>query len=232
MRPYVAPYERLGRYFVAYQAQLNINLAADDCSRRHLYDNLSTLTLGFSALPKWLQDRMLAEYADYVVSNLLVWVRGKSLCSLWSKLLKKERVLFSLLTHKYFHFGYSSATQSYTSITFPRYAPKISFQKLTIRAEQDNILTHSLKYYGLDDARQCMQKVCEVAGLLGRDEDDVECVLFRDAVSRDLFETLLPKMRSLEAQGGTGRAACNTWISTLGVLLTSKERETYGIASE
>ncbi len=78
-----------------------------------------------------------------------------------------------------------------------------------------------------------MQIVCEVAGTLGRDEDEVECgVLSRDIVSRNLFETLLPKMRSLQAQGGTGGAVCNAWMLTLGVLLTSKERETYGIASE
>ena len=77
-----------------------------------------------------------------------------------------------------------------------------------------------------------MQRVCEVAGSLGRDEDGIECgVLSRDAVSRNLFETLLPKMRSLQAQGGIGGGFCNAWMSTLGVLLTSKERETYGIAS-
>lgn len=85
---------------------------------------------------------------------------------------------------------------------------------------------------GPNDGQKCMQKVCELAGLLGRDEDDVECVLSRDAVSRDLFETLLPEMRSLEAQGGTGRVVYNTWMPTLSVLLTSKEREMYGIAPE
>lgn len=80
MHPNTAPYERLGRYFVEYQAQMNESLAKDDC--RHLYDNLSNLTLGISKLPRGLQDRMLGEFADYVVGNLLVWVRGKSLCSL------------------------------------------------------------------------------------------------------------------------------------------------------
>lgn len=84
MRPNTAPYERLGRYFVAYQAQMNMGLANDNCC--HIYDNLSNLTLGISALPKGLHDRMLGEFADYVVSDLLVWVRGKSLCSLWSAL--------------------------------------------------------------------------------------------------------------------------------------------------
>jgi hypothetical protein len=77
-----------------------------------------------------------------------------------------------------------------------------------------------------------MQKVCEVAGSLGRDEDSVECgVLSRDEVSRNLFETLLPKMRSLLAQGGTGGGFSNAWMSTLNVLLTSKDRKSYGIAS-
>jgi hypothetical protein len=76
-----------------------------------------------------------------------------------------------------------------------------------------------------------MQKVSEVAGSLGRDEDDVECgLLSRDAVSKNFFEKLLPKTRNLQAQGGTGGGICNAWMSVLGVLLTSKERETYGIA--
>ena len=76
-----------------------------------------------------------------------------------------------------------------------------------------------------------MQKVCEVAGALGQDEDGVDCgVLSRDAVARDLFETLLPKMLSLQAQGGTGGAVYNAWMLALGVLLTSKERKRYGMA--
>ena len=77
-----------------------------------------------------------------------------------------------------------------------------------------------------------MQKVCEVAGSLGRERDVVECgVLSHDAVSRNWLEMLLPEMRNLQAQGGTGGAVCNAWMSTLGVVLTSKERETYGFAS-
>jgi hypothetical protein len=84
MRPNTAPYERLGRYFVVYQAQVNTSLAKNGCC--DLYDDLSNLTLAFSALPKGLRDRMLGEFADYVVSNLLVWIRGKSLRSLWSAL--------------------------------------------------------------------------------------------------------------------------------------------------
>ncbi len=82
MRPNVAPYERLGRSFVAYLAQLNIGLVNN--KYYDLYDNLSNLTLGFSALPKGLRDRMFGEFADYVVSDLLVWIRGKSVFSLIS----------------------------------------------------------------------------------------------------------------------------------------------------
>jgi hypothetical protein len=74
--------------------------------------------------------------------------------------------------------------------------------------------------------------VREIAGSLGRDEDGVECALLaRDVVSRDLFVTLLPKMRRLQAQGGGRGALCNAWLSVLGVLLTSRERDAYGIAS-
>ena len=83
----IAPFERLGRYFVAYQARLNfkLSLAAADDDYYHIYDDLSNLISGFSALPKWLQVPMFAEFADYIVSDLLVRVRGKSLCSLWSE---------------------------------------------------------------------------------------------------------------------------------------------------
>jgi hypothetical protein len=77
-----------------------------------------------------------------------------------------------------------------------------------------------------------MKKVCEVAGSLGRDEDDVECgVLSRDSVSRNLFEELFPKLCRLQVQGGTEGGIWNEWMLALGVLLTSKERETHGIAS-
>lgn len=79
MRPNTTPYERLGRYFVVYQAQLNMSLAKD--GRCDLYDDLSNLTSAFSALPKGLRDRMFGEFADYVVSNFLVWIRGMSLFS-------------------------------------------------------------------------------------------------------------------------------------------------------
>jgi hypothetical protein len=83
MRPNTAPYERLGRYFVVYLARVNVCLALNGrCvhfERSRLYE-MSNLTLGFTALPKGLRDRMFGEFADYVVSQLLVWVRGKSPC--------------------------------------------------------------------------------------------------------------------------------------------------------
>lgn len=97
--------------------------------------------------------------------------------------------------------------------------------------EQENRFTYSLEY-SLNGAQQCMQKVCEAAGSLGRDEDEVECgLLSRDSVSRNLFEEVLPQIRSLQAQGGTEGGIWNEWMSALGVLLTSKERATYGIPS-
>lgn len=118
-------------------------------------------------------------------------------------------------------------------MSFPRYSTPAKLHSIgsPFEREQHNIITDVFEDR-LHYARECMQKVCEVAGALGQDKDDVECgVLSRDAVSRNLFETLLPKMRSLQAQGGTGGAVCNAWMLTLGVLLTSKERKTYGIAS-
>lgn len=124
--PSIGPYERVGRYFVVYLAQVNISLAKDDGD--HLsYDNLSKMTLGISELPKELHDRMLSGFADYVVNNLLVLVRGKSLCSLWSALFSDGRFLFSL-QHKQSHFGYSSGKRPCSSMRFLglRYARKNS----------------------------------------------------------------------------------------------------------
>jgi hypothetical protein len=126
MRPNTAPYERLGRYFVIFQAHVNKYLADDrPCN---LHDDMSNLTLGFSALPNGLRDRMLSEFADYVVSNILVWVRGKSPCAL-----SGQHVFYflnsSILlgTHvKHFHFGHSSAKQPRPLRNFRRYACKIS----------------------------------------------------------------------------------------------------------
>jgi hypothetical protein len=73
-----------------------MSLAKNGC--RDLFDDLSNLTLGFSALPKGLRGCMLSEFADYVVSNLLIWIRGKSLCSLWSAQIFKW-FPFSFCTH-------------------------------------------------------------------------------------------------------------------------------------
>jgi hypothetical protein len=77
-----------------------------------------------------------------------------------------------------------------------------------------------------------MQMVREIAESFGRDEDEVECaVLSRDGGSRESFETLLAEMRRLQALGGSREAVCNGWMSILGLLLTSREREAYGITS-
>jgi hypothetical protein len=77
-----------------------------------------------------------------------------------------------------------------------------------------------------------MQMVREIAETLGRDDDGVECaVLSRDAVSRDSFVTLLAEMGRLQELGGSRKAVCDVWLSILGVLLTSREREAYGITS-
>jgi hypothetical protein len=85
MRPNTAPYERLGRHFIVYLARVNVCLGVDrrhvELERSRLHE-MSNLTLGFYALPKELGSRMFGELADYVVSNLLVWARGKSLCVL------------------------------------------------------------------------------------------------------------------------------------------------------
>lgn len=77
-----------------------------------------------------------------------------------------------------------------------------------------------------------MQMVHEITESLGRDDDGVECeVLSRDAVSRDSLVTLLAEMGRLEELGGSRKAICDGWKSILGVLLTSREREAFGITS-
>lgn len=152
--------------------------------------------------------------------------------SLVSTFLFKKKGYFFLAHTQAFSFRkiVNKADLSVDKFSEVRLAKLRSIDSL-LKQEQDNIVTDLFKE-SLRDARQCMQKVCEFAGSLGRDEDSVECgVLSRDAVSRNLFEMLLPKMRRLQAQGGTGGGVCDAWMSTLGVLLTSKEREAYGIAS-
>jgi hypothetical protein len=118
-------------------------------------------------------------------------------------------------------------------MSFPRYSTPANLHSIGSPSEREQLTIFTEEFEDrLNYTRQCMQKVYEVAGAFGRDADGVECgVLSRDAVSKNLFETLLPKIRSLQAQGGTGGAVCNAWMLTLGVLLTSKERKTYGIAS-
>lgn len=80
MRPNTPPYERIGRCFVVYLARVNICLANGSGQGLCLHE-MSDLAAGFSALPKRLRYRMLSELADYIVSDFLVWVRGKLLCA-------------------------------------------------------------------------------------------------------------------------------------------------------
>lgn len=124
MRPNTAPFERLGRHFVVYLARVNMCLDVDGCHVEHeqsrLHD-MSDLTLGLSALPKGLRDRMLGEFADYVVSDLLVWVRGKSPCEF-----SPVGTFVLYFPHKQLNFGHLSVKrQSLSTLGFLRYAHKI-----------------------------------------------------------------------------------------------------------
>lgn len=77
-----------------------------------------------------------------------------------------------------------------------------------------------------------MQMVREIAKSFDRDEDTVGgAVLSRDAGSKDSFATLLAEMRRLQALGGSRETVCKGWLSILGLLLTSREREAYGMTS-
>lgn len=132
MRPITTPYESLGRHFVVYQARVNMSLAEDDgCD---LYDDLPNLTLGYSALPKWLRDHMFSEFAHHVVSNLFVWMRGKSLCSLWSALFFiKGFLLFAHTQALSFRVLVREAAMFIDEFSSVQYFRKITFHRLTIR---------------------------------------------------------------------------------------------------
>lgn len=78
-----------------------------------------------------------------------------------------------------------------------------------------------------------MRGICDVKkALSGSREDTGRSVLGQDPSSKQELMKLLPELRRLQAQGGSREQICNTWISALAVLLTSEERETYGIPSE
>ncbi|KAH9180218.1 hypothetical protein EDB89DRAFT_2061928 [Lactarius sanguifluus] len=79
MRETTMAYERLGRSFVVHLARAN--LYATGAGRAGVrfglfeLDGMSDFARGYSALPVELRDSMFAGLADYVVGNLLVWVR-------------------------------------------------------------------------------------------------------------------------------------------------------------
>jgi hypothetical protein len=78
-----------------------------------------------------------------------------------------------------------------------------------------------------------MQGIHDVTKVLSRGRADTESsVLCRDPASKEELMKLLPDLRRLQAQGGSREKICNTWISALAVLLTSEEKESYGMPSE
>ena len=82
MRRTTTAYERLGRSFVVHLARANVyaTSAGGAGVRFGLFeqDGMSDFAQGYSALPVELRDSMFGGLADYVVGNLLVWVRCKS----------------------------------------------------------------------------------------------------------------------------------------------------------
>lgn len=80
-----------------------------------------------------------------------------------------------------------------------------------------------------------MRGIRDVTKALSGGREDTGCSApGRDPASKQELKKLLPELRRLQAQaqGGSREQICNTWISALAVLLTSEERETYGIPSE
>ena len=84
MRETTTAYERLGRSFIVHLARANVFSAGAGRAgvRFGLFeqDGMSDFARGYSALPVELRDSMFAGLADYVVGNLLGWVRRKSVC--------------------------------------------------------------------------------------------------------------------------------------------------------
>jgi hypothetical protein len=83
MRQSTTAYERLGRSFVVHLARANVyaTSAGRASVRFGLFeqDGMSDFARGYSVLPVELRDSMFGGLADYVVGNLLVWVRCKSI---------------------------------------------------------------------------------------------------------------------------------------------------------
>jgi hypothetical protein len=86
MRETTTAYERLGRSFVVHLARATAYTAGAGRStvRFGLFeqDGMSDFARGYSALPVEIRDYMFGGLADYVVGNLLAWVRCKSFPSL------------------------------------------------------------------------------------------------------------------------------------------------------
>jgi len=97
MRETTTAYERLGRSFVVHQARANVYTAAGGSAgvRFGLYeqDGMSDFARGYSTLPVELRDSMFAGLADYVVDDLLVWVRRKSVRLVFSIYLNLGKVI-------------------------------------------------------------------------------------------------------------------------------------------
>lgn len=203
MRETTTAYERLGRSFVVHLARANVYTAGRAGVRFGLFgqDGMSDFARGYSTLPAELRDSMFAGLADYVVGNLLVWVRLIVLRALIDQTAKLRSLI-------------DSATFSQDNI--------VSHKRFCAEAEAS-----------LRVARLCRQGIHDVTKALSRGRKDMECsVLCRDPTSREELMKLLPDLRRLQAQGGSREKICNTWVSALAVLLTSEERETYGIPSE
>jgi hypothetical protein len=83
MRETTSAYERLGRSFVVHLARANVHAAGTGRTgvRFGLFeqDGMSDFARGYSALPAELRESMFADLADYVVGDILVSVRCKSI---------------------------------------------------------------------------------------------------------------------------------------------------------
>jgi len=78
------PYERMGRYFVIHLARVNACLTADRPETQFELLDMSDLTQGSYALPNGLRHHMFGAFADYIVDNILVWIRGEFVSPSWS----------------------------------------------------------------------------------------------------------------------------------------------------
>jgi len=207
MRETTSAYERLGRSFVVHLARANV-YAARTTGRTGVrfglfgQDGMSDFARGYSALPAGLRESMFRGLADYVVGDLLVSVRLIILRGLIDQTAKLRSVI--------------------DSATFSQEDNTTSHRRFCAEAEAS-----------LRAVRLCKQGIHDVTKALSRGPDVTGCsVLCQDPASKEELMKLLPDLRRMQAQGGSREKICNTWISALAMLLTSEERETYGIPSE